>query len=291
MAEVEVVKQAGTMTLTLNRPHKLNAFTAQMRDELLAAFDEADQDDAVRVIVITGAGRSFCAGADLTSDEAAFSSTPNAGQREVAMLDGVPEDRGGQLTLRLAELGKPVIAAVNGAAVGVGVTMTLAMDFRIASAQARFGFVFTRRGLVPESAATWYLPRIVGLPTALEWCLPGRLIGAEEALRAGLVSRVVDGPELLPAAYQLADEIIRFTSPLAVAMTRRMLWASLGSATPADSHRLTSLVNHQLKLGPDVTEGVAAFIEKREPRFSSSVRAGSFEALPAWPGRPSQAGD
>jgi enoyl-CoA hydratase/carnithine racemase len=261
-------------TVTLNRPERLNAFTETMLGELLAAFDRADADDNVRAVIVTGAGRGFCAGSDLAS----------SGVPSDDLVDGVPRDRGGQLTLRLAAMRQPVIAAINGPAVGVGITMTLAMDVRLASTEARIGFVFARRGLVPEAASSWFLPRIVGIAQALEWVCTAELISAEDALAGRLVSRVLPPPDLLPAARELALRMADGTSPVAIAIARRQLWGMLGAAGPADAHRLDSIANDHLRRGGDVAEGVASFQEKRPPRFPMTVSRDLPEhALPAWP--------
>ncbi len=265
--------------ITLDRPEKLNAFTAVMRDELIDAFDAVDADDAVRAVVVTGAGRAFCAGADMSNPDRAFTAAPAAAQRPVDMVEGVPRDRGGQLALRIAASTKPVIAAVNGPAVGLGASMTLAMDARVAGADARFGFVYTRRGLGPEAASSWFLPRLVGVAQALEWMLTAELFDAEEARRGGLVRSVHESAELLPAALALARRMTRGTSPVATAMTRRLLWAGLLMADPVQAHLAESHVNHGLKLGPDVAEGVAAFLGRRPPGFTSRVS----RDLPAYP--------
>lgn len=257
--------------ITLDRPRKLNAFTAVMRDELIAALDAADADDTIRAVVVTGAGRAFCAGADMSDPDRAFTAAPVAAQRPVDMIDGVPRDRGGQLTLRIAACTKPVIAAVNGPAVGLGASMTLAMDARLASTSARFGFVHTRRGLGPEAASSWFLPRVVGVAQALEWMLTAELFDAGEAHRAGLVRSVHEPAELLPAALALARRMTLGTSPAATAMTRRLLWAGLLAPGPERAHLAESHVNHELKLGPDVAEGVAAFLGKRPPAFTTRV--------------------
>lgn len=265
--------------ITLCRPEKLNAFTAVMRDELMAAFDVIDAEDAIRATVITGAGRAFCAGADMSNSDRAFTAAPVAADRPVDLIDGIPRDRGGQLALRIAASLKPVIAAINGPAVGLGASMTLPMDARLASSTARFGFVYTRRGLGPEAMATWFLPRLVGIAQALEWTLTAELFDAQEALRGGLVRSLHEPDALIPAALTLAGRITSGTSPVATAATRRLLWAGMAMADPMQAHRAESHVNHELKLGPDTAEGVSAFLEKRDPAFTSRLD----RDLPAYP--------
>ena len=279
----------GTATITLNRPDRLNAFTAIMAHELVAAFDRADADDSVRVVVLTGAGRGFCAGADLAAGADTFRKDTD-GDGESGTLDtiaGVGRDLGGVVSLRIAASLKPVIAAVNGPAVGVGVTMTLPADIRIAADTARFGFVFARRGLVPEAASSWFLPRIVGISQAMEWVATGRVFGAAEALAGRLVSRVVPDAELMPTAYGLATEIASNTSAVSVTLSRRMLWSMLGASTPWEAHRTASRAIAELARGPDVAEGVESFLEKRPPRFPARV-ADYLGVVPEWPARPAE---
>jgi enoyl-CoA hydratase/carnithine racemase len=249
------------LTVSLNRPERLNAFTSGMVDDWLRLADEIDADDDVRAVIVTGAGRGFCAGADLEAGGATFESG-GPGVREV------PRDGGGRVTLRLFELTKPIIAAINGPAVGVGVTMTLPMDVRIASERARFGFVFARRGLVPEAASSWFLPRVVGIAQALEWVYTGRVFDAQEALAGRLVSRVVPHDDLLPAARALAGEIAANTSAVSIALSRQLLWKMIGADHPMEAHKLDSRCIHYMGSSPDVREGVASFLEKRPPRFS-----------------------
>ncbi|MHB8771857.1 MAG: enoyl-CoA hydratase-related protein [Syntrophales bacterium] len=248
--------------MTLNRPERLNAWTEQMKDEMIAAADMADADDAVRVLVVTGAGSAFCAGADL--DPETFASR----RAEAQASPRAPRDRAGQLTLKFYGIRKPIIAAINGPAVGIGATMTLAMDIRLASEQARFGFVFNRRGMVPEGCSTWFLPRLVGFGQAAEWIYTGRVFSAEEALAGRLVSRVVPAEELLPAANELAREIACHTSAVSTALARRMLWDMLGAGHPMEAHRVESKCFHYMFGSADLAEGVGAFLEKRPPRFT-----------------------
>lgn len=266
-------------TVTLDRPARLNAFTRRMRDELIEAFGRADADDEVRAVIVTGAGRAFCAGADLAAGADTFNyAKQGAGEDH--------RDGGGLVALRIFEMKKPVIAAVNGAAVGVGVTMTLPMDIRIASTEARFGFVFTRRGIVPEACSSWFLPRIVGMGRAAEWVLSGRVFGAEEALAGGLVSRVVAPQELLPAARALASEIADQTSAVSVALARQMLWRMAGADHPMEAHKVDSRGILAMGASPDVAEGIAAFREKRAPRFPMRPSRDMPAFYPWWKERP-----
>jgi enoyl-CoA hydratase/carnithine racemase len=272
-------------TITLDRPEKLNAFTHVMLGELVDAFDQADNDDDVRVVVVTGRGRAFCAGADLSSGADTFDSEARAariGEREA--IDGVPRDGGGVVSLRIAAMRKPVIGAINGAAVGVGSTMTLPMDVRLAAESARFGFVFTRRGLPPEAASSWFLPRIVGISKAMEWVSTGRIFGSAEALDGRLVSQVYPDRELLDAAYALAAEIVDNTAPVAVAVARQLMWSMLGADSPWEAHRLDSKAVYELGQSADVAEGVMAFLEKRPAVFPLKVSDDIPKDLPPWPG-------
>ncbi len=286
----------GIATIELHRPERLNAFTGRMMQELIAAFDATDADDAVRAVIVTGAGRAFCAGADLsegasTFDYAARSDRPaaEAGAGGPVRPDGSVDyaheavrDGGGRVALRIFESLKPVIAAVNGPAVGVGATMQLPMDVRIASEEARFGFVFTRRGIVPEAASSWFLPRIVGIGTALEWCLTGRVFSAQEALAGGLVSRVVAPEALLPAAHALAREIADHAAPVSVALTRQMLWRMLGADHPMEAHRIDSRAIWARGRSADAREGVTSFLEKRPARFPDRVSTDMPDFWPWW---------
>ena len=276
----------GVATIALNRPDKLNAFTAQMRDELIVAFDLTDADDAVRAVVITGAGRAFCAGADLAAGGNTFDYAKRQDpRREATMTGDVYRDGGGQVTLRIFRSLKPVIGAINGAAVGIGATMQLPMDVRVASTQARFGFVFARRGITPEAASSWFLPRLVGMQTALEWCISGRVFAAEEALARGLVRSLHEPADLLGAAQALAREMTRHSAPVSVALTRQLLWRMAGAAHPMDAHRLDSRAIQSRGQSQDVREGVGAFLEKREavwPDRVSTDLPGFFD----WRGEP-----
>jgi enoyl-CoA hydratase/carnithine racemase len=271
----------GILTLTLNRPDALNAFTPRMQQELIDACGRIDADDAVRAVVVTGRGRGFCAGADLSAGGSTFDAEARGGAiRDDRGLP--PRDGGGLVTLRLFNLTKPVIAAVNGPAVGVGVTMTLPMDVRLASETARFGFVFTRRGLVPEAASSWFLPRVVGISRALEWVCTGRVFPAEEALAGGLVRSIHPPDELLPAARALAREMAEGTSPVSVALSRQMLWRMLGASHPMDAHRVDSRGIADRGSSPDAREGVESFLEKRPASFPLRVSDGMPDFYPWW---------
>jgi enoyl-CoA hydratase/carnithine racemase len=271
-------------TITLDRPDRLNAFTVTMQQEICAALDEVDADPEVRVVVVTGRGRGFCAGADLGGGEAAFDHDSDlaAGAGIVREADGRHRDEGGLTALRFFECTKPVIGAINGPAVGVGVTMTLPFDVRLASTSAKFGFVFARRGLVPEACSSWFLPRVVGISRAMEWCATGRVFPAAEALEGGLVRSVHEPDELLPAAYALAEEIAANTSAVSVTLTRALLWRMLGAAHPMDAHRVDSDLVDALGRGGDVREGVMSFLEKRPPAFPDRVPADLPPRYPWW---------
>ena len=268
------------MTITLDRPDRLNAFTNVMRDELIGAFDQADADDDIRCVIVTGAGRGFCAGADLGDGGETFN-TDREGQEGPVWRDG-----GGQVSLRIFESKKPVIGAINGPAVGVGVTMTLPMDIRIASDAARFGFVFSRRGIVPEACSSWFLPRIVGIQQALAWTFSGKVFPAEEALTGGLVQEVTTPDDLLPRARAIANEIASHTAPVSVALTRQMMWRMLGADHPMEAHKIDSRGIAQLGVSPDVKEGVESFLEKRPPDFSMKPSADMPDFFPWWKERP-----
>jgi enoyl-CoA hydratase/carnithine racemase len=267
------------LTITLNRPDKLNAFTFKMMMEMLDAFDRADEDDDVRAVIVTGAGRGFCAGADLAAGDSTFDYRDTSGA-EAKLEDA--RDGGGLVTLRIFESKKPVIAAVNGPAVGVGVTMTLPMDVRLASENARFGFVFARRGLVPEAASSWFLPRVVGISRAMEWVATGRVFPAQEALEGGLVRSVHAPVDLLPAAQTLALEIAENTAPVSVATSRQMLWRMLGADHPMEAHKLDSRIIWERGRTADAREGVMSFLEKRPAEFPMKVSADMPSFFPWW---------
>ena len=267
----------GVATVTLNRPEKLNAFNTQMMKDMIAVFDETDRDDAVRCVIVTGAGRAFCAGADLSGGAQTFdydqrgAEGPNSEDRAARTRDGAQRDGGGLLTLRIYESLKPVISACNGAAVGVGVTMQLAMDIRLASTEARYGFVFARRGLNPEAASSWFLPHLVGVQTALEWCYTGRIFPAQEALDRGLVRSLHAPDDLLPAARALAREIADNAAPVSVALTRQLIWRMAGAAHPMEAHRADSRGIQARGKSGDAREGVTSFLEKRQAAFPDTV--------------------
>jgi enoyl-CoA hydratase/carnithine racemase len=267
----------GVATVTLNRPERLNAVNTTVIGELLAAFDQADGDDAVRAVIVTGAGRAFCAGADLGGGGQTFAGGPGRSERPEDHRDG-----GGLVTLRIFDMRKPVIAAINGPAVGFGATMTLAMDVRLASSAAKIGFVFARRGVVPEACSTWFLPRLVGIAQAAEWTYTGRVFSAEEARAGGLVSRVVAPDALLPAAHGLAREIADNTSAVSVALVRAMLWRMLGAGHPREAHRLDSLGMWHTGRSADAHEGVTSFLEKRPPAFRGRASKDMPPFYPWW---------
>src|SRR3954469_24212743 len=252
----------GVLTLTLNRPDRLNAFTPTMKDELIAAFDQADADDDVRAVIVTGEGRGFCAGADLQSGGETFD------YRARGVADEVPRDGGGQVTLRIFDCMKPVIAAINGPAVGVGATMTLPMDVRLASDNARMGFVFARRGIIPEACSSWFLPRVVGISRAMEWVATGRVFSAQEGLEGGLLRSLHPKDELLGAARELAREIADNAAPVSVALARQMMWRMLGAEHPMVAHRADSRAMFARGQSGDAREGVTAFLEKRPAQFT-----------------------
>ncbi len=258
----------GVLTITLNRPDRLNAFTETMMNELLAAFDASDADDDVRAVIVTGAGRGFCAGADLAKGGDTFD------WRERAAAGDVPRDGGGRVVLRIYNSVKPVIAAINGPAVGVGVTMTLPMDIRMAAEGAKIGFVFARRGIVPEACSSWFLPRLVGVSQAMEWVATGRVFDAEEAHRGGLVRSVHAGDDLLPAANALAREIADNTAPVSVALARRLMWRGLGLDHPMAAHRADSRAMFSRGQSADAVEGVTSFLEKRAASYPDRVSDG-----------------
>ncbi len=273
-----VDESEGIFTITFNRPDRLNALSQQMLVDTLAALDQADADDGVRAIVVTGAGRGFCAGADLGGGGATFDHREREAPSE-------HRDGGGLLTLRIFECRKPVIAAINGPAVGVGSTMTLPMDVRIASEEARFGFVFARRGIVPEAASSYFLPRVVGISQAMEWVATGRVFSAQEALAGRLVSRVVPHAELLPTARALAREIADHTSAVSVCLARQMMWKMLGADHPMEAHKLDSRLIHAMGALPDAYEGVQSFLEKRPAKFTMRVSQDLPPPYPWWPER------
>lgn len=267
----------GILTLTLDRPEALNAFNSEMRTEMIDACDRADADDDVKAIIVTGAGRAFCAGADLAGGGNTFNADARSDRES-----GLNPDGGGQLTLRLYELNKPIIAAINGAAVGVGVTMTLAMDIRLAADVAKFGFVFARRGIVPEACSSYFLPRVVGISQALEWCYSGRVFPASEALQGGLVKALYDKDDLLSQARAIAADIRDNTAPVSVALIRHMMWRMLGADHPMEAHKIDSRGIYYRGRSADTKEGVESFLEKRPAVFTESVSKDMPEYFPWW---------
>lgn len=265
----------GVMTITLNRPERLNAWTAQMGSELRAAFDQADVDDEVRAIIVTGAGRGFCAGADLASGADTFDYRKHEST-------GPARDNGGEFTLRVFESTKPVIAAINGPAVGVGATMTLPMDVRLAAEDARIGFVFARRGIIPEACSSWFLPRVVGISRAMEWVSTGRVFSAQEGLEAGLIRSLHPQGELLNAARALAHEIAENTAPVSVTLARQLMWRMLGAEHPMIAHRADSRGMVARGQSADAAEGITAFLEKRPAVFPDRVSDGLPDIMPGW---------
>lgn len=281
------------LTLTLNRPDKLNAFTGQMMFEMIDAFDKADADDDVRAIIVTGEGRAFCAGADLSAGAKTFDyaeredrpekqGTPVKANGEIDWSHESVRDGGGRLTLRIFESLKPVIGAINGPAVGVGVTMQLPMDIRLASDTAKFGFVFARRGIVPEACSSWFLPRVVGISQALEWTYSGRVFGAEEALKGGLVRSLHKPEDLLPAARAIAREIADNTAAVSVSLTRQMLWRMLGADHPMEAHKVDSRAIYARGASADAKEGVMSFLEKRPAVYPCKTSTDMPSFFPWW---------
>ncbi|MEJ1967170.1 MAG: crotonase/enoyl-CoA hydratase family protein [Rhizomicrobium sp.] len=280
------------LTITLNRPEKLNAFTATMMRELIDAFRAANSNDEVRAVIVTGAGRAFCAGADLSAGAATFDATKRADRPE--RNAGAPDDKdfdwsdervrdgGGRVTLEIFECLKPVIAAVNGPSVGIGTTMQLAMDIRIASDAAKFGFVFARRGIVPEAASSWFLPRLVGISQALAWCYSGKVFDAKEALAGRLVQEVVPPDQLIPRARAIAREIVDNTAPVSIALIRQMMWRGLGMDHPMEAHKVDSRGIYSRGASADVKEGVMSFLEKRSAKFPQVVSHDMPPYFPWW---------
>jgi enoyl-CoA hydratase/carnithine racemase len=274
--------------LTLNRPDKMNAFTGQMMLDVMAAFDHTDSNDDVGAVIVTGAGRAFCAGADLSEGAKTFdydNRTDRPEKGEAGSIDRL-RDGGGRMTLRMFESLKPIIGAINGAGVGVGATMQLPMDIRIASKAARFGFVFARRGIVPEACSSWFLPRLVGISKALEWCYSGRVFEAEEALAGGLVRSLHEPDDLMPAAHIIAREIVDNAAPVSIALTRHMMWRMLGADHPMEAHKIDSRGVYARGQSPDAREGVMSFLEKREPQFSAHISTDMPEFFPWWDEHP-----
>ena len=283
--EIKLEKEDGIAVLTLYRPDKMNAFTGKMMQEMIAAFDETDKDDDIKVVIVTGSGeRAFCAGADLSSGAKTFDYDARSSDGEAGRTsrEDVQRDGGGRVTLRIFESLKPVIGAINGAAVGIGVTMQLPMDIRIASDNARFGFVFNKRGINPEAASSWFLPRLVGISKALEWCYTGRVFPASEALAGGLVSEVVPQADLMSRARELAREIADNTAPVSNAVTRHMMWRMLGAEHPMEAHIVDSASIYERGQSPDAKEGVMSFLEKRPAKYEGSVSKDMPTFFPWW---------
>jgi len=281
---VRLEREDGIAILTLNRPDKMNSFTAQMMLDMIAAFDITDADDETGAVIVTGAGeRAFCAGADLSSGGATFDYAKlGEAARDEAKVGDVYRDGGGRVTLRIYDSLKPVICAVNGAAVGIGATMQLPMDIRIASTTARFGFVFNRRGINPEAASSWFLPRLVGISQALEWCYSGRVFTAQEALDGGLIRSIHAPEDLLPAAKAIAREFIDNTAPVSCALTRQMMWRMMGAAHPMEAHKADSRAIQSRGQSADAKEGVTSFLEKRPAKFPNTVSADLPDVFPGY---------
>ena len=273
----------GIATITLNRPDKMNAFTTQMMLDMIAAFDETDSNDAVKAVIVTGSGRAFCAGADLSAGAATFDYAERGeGARDEAKVGKVYRDGGGRVTLRIYDSLKPVIGAINGAAVGIGATMQLPMDIRLATPDAKYGFVFARRGIVPEACSSWFLPRLVGISTALEWCYSGRIFSGTEAKERGLVRSVHAAEDLLPAARAIARDIIDNTAAVSVSLTRQMMWRMLGADHPMEAHKIDSRAIQERGKAADAKEGVTSFLEKRTPTYPNKVSTDMPAFFPWW---------
>ena len=265
--ELLTSKHGDTFVISLNRPKKLNAFTKTMQDELIKAFDYTDENDDIKSVVITGKGRAYCAGADLVDGPNTF----NYSEEGNRLSNDDNRDGGGLVALRIFRSKKPVIGAINGDAVGVGATMTLPMDIRIASKSARFGFVFSRRGAVPEACSSWFLPRIVGISKALDWCYTGKVFNSQEALQYGLVSDVLPDDKLIDRALEIGSSYSAKTSAVSVSLARRMMWNMLAATHPEEAHILDSMAMERMGKSPDIKEGIASFLEKRAPNFSMKV--------------------
>ena len=280
--QVHLEKDGPAAIITLNRPEKLNAFTNQLGRELADAIRACDADDDVRGIIITGAGRHFCAGADISDGADAFDTKRGSGAKNFGTAEPGKDRDGAGFIGAMYACQKPLIAAFNGAAVGVGITMMLPTDFKIASEKAKFGFVFAQRGLPPEAGSAWFLPQLVGLPQALRWCMTGRVFEAQEALEGGLISEIYPPEELLPAAKRIVTEIAQNTAPVSVALVRQLLWRFGPAADPFDLLKVDGKFALSLGASPDVKEGVTAFLEKRPPSFPGKVSADMPEGYPWW---------
>ncbi|MCD2262126.1 enoyl-CoA hydratase/isomerase family protein [Dietzia aurantiaca] len=267
LPDIAIERDSEIAIIRLEKPDKLNAVTDRNLRDLIRAFDAVDADDSILAVVLTGTGRAFCAGADLSGGVSTFVA-------EAGAAGEVPADTGGLVSLRIYRMSKPVIAAINGPAAGVGVTMTLPADVRIAAENARFGFVFTRRGLVPEACSTWFLPRIVGISTAVEWTMGARMVPADEALERGLVRELVPAGNALARAIEVARDMVAGTAPVSVALTRALMWRMLGAAGPEEAHAAESVGIFTRGASADVREGVEAFLVKREPAFPDHIADG-----------------
>lgn len=282
---IKLEQEGAIAILTLDRPDKMNAFTGKMMYEMIDAFDKTDANDEIRAVIVTGAGdRAFCAGADLSQGDKTFDYEKRADMGEAGRTDkiDIQRDGGGRLTLRIFDSLKPVIGAINGAAVGVGVTMQLPMDIRIASDNARFGFVFNRRGINPEAASSWFLPRLVGIQQALEWCYSGRVFPAEEALNGGLIHAIHPQDQLMDVAKTMANEIADNTAAVSTTLTRHMMWRMLGASHPMDAHVVDSAAIYSRGQTEDAREGVMSFLEKRKPVYQVKVSDGMPSFFPWW---------
>ena len=269
-----------TLVICLNRPKRLNAFNSTMLHEILTTIEMVDSDDDICAVIFTGEGKYFCAGADLSEDSDALTFSSRTDK-----INGIAPDEGGMLALRLYDFKKPIICAVNGAAVGIGATMQLPMDVRIASSDAKFGFVFSKRGLVPEACSSWFLPRIVGISQALQWCFHGEVFGADEALRGGLITEITAPEDLLPRALAIANRFTKKTSQVSLALTRQMLWKMMGSCHPLDAHQIDSRGIQLRRNSADGEEGIRSFLEKRDSNFQETVSENMPPFYPWWENR------
>ena len=274
---LDTTRDKKVLTIQFTRPEKMNTFSGQMLKDILEVLDDAEKDDEVRAVIFTGSGKAFCAGADLSSGEDTFDMSDRQKKDQ-----NVQRDTGGVLTLRLFDFKKPLIAAINGAAVGVGVTMTLPMDIRICSDKAKFGFVFAKRGIVPEACSSWFLPKIVGISNALQWCLSGKIFQPTEALEKGLITEITSEEDLLKRAKEIASDFVDSTSSLSVTLIRQMLWKMLGADHPMEAHKVDSRGVYFLGKTGEASEGVLSFLEKRDPNFPGKVSKDLPEFYPWW---------
>ena len=274
---LDTTRDKKVLTIQFTRPEKMNTFSGQMLKDIMEVLDDAEKDDEVRAVIFTGSGKAFCAGADLSSGEDTFDMSDRQKKDQ-----NVQRDTGGVLTLRLFDFKKPLIAAINGAAVGVGVTMTLPMDIRICSDKAKFGFVFAKRGIVPEACSSWFLPKIVGISNALQWCLSGKIFQPTEALEKGLITEITSEEDLLKRAKEIASDFVDSTSSLSVTLIRQMLWKMLGADHPMEAHKVDSRGVYFLGKTGEASEGVLSFLEKRDPNFPGKVSKDLPEFYPWW---------